>query len=219
MILAEDIVELDYSGQATLASMGRIGNGGGQGYECHNSLAIDAASGELLGLACEILHRRADKPAGEGVAASRERDSRESLLWVNAVQRIGPAPAGGHWVNVCDRGADTFEFLEYECRNDRHFVVRPRTAGRYRGTWKASPICCTTCCGPWKQLGWEVDLSANRGQPSRRVRLLCSWTAVTLLAPHVHRGRHSRLPLAVWYLRSGRWMHRRKSRSLWSGCC
>ena len=202
VILAEDIVELDYSGQATLASMGQIGNGGGQGYECHNSLAIDATSGELLGLACQILHRRADKPAGEGVAASRERDSRESLLWVNAVQRIGPAPAGGHWVDVCDRGADTFEFLEYECRNDRHFVVRSTHSRALQGDVEGQPHLLHDLLRTLEaQLGWEVDLSANRGQPSRRVRLLCSWTAVTLLAPHVHRGRHSRLPLALWCLR------------------
>ena len=55
-------------------------------------LAVNPGSGELIGLACQQLHSRVDKPADEGVAAARERDSRESLLWVNAGQRIGAHP-------------------------------------------------------------------------------------------------------------------------------
>ena len=35
VLIIEDIVELDSSNQATLAAMGPIGNGGGQGYECY----------------------------------------------------------------------------------------------------------------------------------------------------------------------------------------
>src|SRR5947209_3926375 len=123
VLIVHDATELDYSGQTTLASMGPIGNGGGQGYECHNSLAVDAHSGDLLGLVCQQLHSRVRKPAAEGVRASRERASRESRLWIQAVQAIGPAPEGCHWVDVCDRGADTFEFLEYQCQHQRHFVI------------------------------------------------------------------------------------------------
>jgi hypothetical protein len=202
VVLAEDIVELDYSGQRTLASMGQIGNGGGQGYECHNALAIDAETGELLGLVAQQLHSRVRKPAGEGVAASRGRDSRESLLWVHAVQQIGPAPAGRYWVDVCDRGADTFEFLAYEREHGRHFVVRSTHS---RALEVASPgqphLLHDRLRSLTAQLGWEVEVSANKGQPKRRAKVLCSWTAVTLKAPHVRRGRHGRSPLAVWAVR------------------
>jgi hypothetical protein len=124
VLILQDIVELDYSHQATLAAMGPIGNGGGRGYECHNALAVDPDSGELIGLVCQQWHSRARRPAREGVAAGRERSSRESRLWIEAARRIGPAPAGCHRVDVCDRGADTFEFLEYEIRHGRHFVIR-----------------------------------------------------------------------------------------------
>src|SRR5437764_317924 len=43
---------------------------------------------------------------------------------------VGPAPRGKQgergrlWVDVCDRGSDTFEFLRHEVENGRHFVVR-----------------------------------------------------------------------------------------------
>lgn len=202
VVIAEDIVELDYSGQTTLSAMGPIGDGHGWGYECHNALAIDTRTGELLGLANQILHNRVHKPAKEGVARSRERLSRESLLWVNAVRQIGPAPEGCHWVDVCDRGADTFEFLEYECNSDRHFVIRSTHSRVLEVDSDEQPHLLHDLLRSLPaQLGWVVKVSANHHQPARVARVLCGWNAVTLKAPHVRRGKHSRTSLEVWALR------------------
>jgi hypothetical protein len=202
VVLAEDIVELDYSGQTTLAAMGQIGDGGGWGYQCHNALAIDTSSGELLGLANQILHNRVRKSAPEGVAQSRERPSRESLLWVKAVQQIGLAPPGCHWVDVCDRGADTFEFLEYEVRHGRHFVVRSTHSRALEVQTEGQPHLLHELLRSLPaQRGWEVELAANTKQPGRKAKLLCSWVKVTLKAPHVRKGKHSRKALPVWALR------------------
>jgi hypothetical protein len=202
VVIAEDIVELDYSNQMTLAAMGQIGNGGGWGYECHNSLAIDTESGDLLGLVNQILHNRVRKSAKEGVAQSRERDSRESLLWVNAVKQIGPAPEGCHWVDVCDRAADTFEFVEYEIRNSRHFVVRSTHSRALEVESDGQPHLLHDLLRSLPaQMGWEVEVSANKKQPKRKAKVLCSWAEVTLKAPHVRRGKHSRKSLKVWAIR------------------
>ena len=186
----------------TLGALGQIGNGGGRGYECHNALAVDPESGELLGLVAQQLHNRARTPAGEGVAAGRDRDSRESLLWVNAARQIGPAPAGCHWVDVCDRGADTFEFLEHELRHGRHFVIRSTHSRALEVESEGRPHRLHDLLRPCRaRLGWTVAVSANKGQPARTARVLCSWAEVTLKAPHVRRGRHGREPLVVWALR------------------
>jgi hypothetical protein len=202
VLIVHDIVELDYSNQATLDAMGQIGNGGGRGYECHNALAVDPQSGELIGLVCQQLHNRARKPAGEGVAAGRERDSRESLLWVNAARQIGPAPAGCHWVDVCDRGADTFEFLEHELRQGRHFVIRSTHSRALEIESEGRPHRLHDRLRSLPpRLGWTVEVSANKGQPARTARVLCAWAEVALKAPHVRRGRHGREPLVVWALR------------------
>jgi hypothetical protein len=202
VLIVEDIVELDYSNQETLGTLGQIGNGGGRGYECHNSLAVDPESGELLGLVCQQLHSRARVPAGEGVAARRERESRESLLWVNAARQIGPAPDGCHRVDVCDRGADTFEFLEHESCEGRHFVIRSTHSRALEVESGGGPhLLHDLLRSSPARLGWTVEVSANTGQPARRARVLCSWAEVTLKAPHVRRGLHSREPLRVWALR------------------
>jgi hypothetical protein len=197
-----DTTELDYSGLMAGEVMGQIGNGGGRGYECHNSLAVDAESGELLGLLYQQLHKRIDKPAGEGVAASRERESRESLLWVNAVNAIGDAPEGCHWIDVCDRGADTFEFLEYERKHNRHFVIRSKHSRALEVESEEGPHLLHDLLRSLEaQVGWKVKVSANKGQAARTAKVLCCWAEVTIKAPHVRRGKHGRKSLKVWALR------------------
>jgi Transposase DNA-binding len=201
-LLLHDTTELDFSGHTTLA-LGQIGNGGGQGYECHNSLAADPDTGQLLGLVNQILHRRRDVPAGEGVAAKRAHPQRQSRLWVRAAQALGPAPADACWVDVCDRGADTFEFLEYEVRRGRHFVIR--------STYNRAVVVVDEDGGPPllhdrlraqpAQLDWTTRLAARPGQPARSARLQATAVAVRLRAPHVRKGEHGQEPLAVWALR------------------
>ena len=202
VLIIHDTTELDYSKQKTLSSMGQIGNGGGQGYECHNSLAVDAESGDLLGLANQILHNRIDKPEGEGVQASRERSSRESLLWVNAVKAIGPAPEGRHVIDVCDRGADTFEFLEYERKHNRHFVIRSTHSRALEVESAGDPHLLHDLLRSLEaQLGWTMEVSANNNQTARTAKLQCSWTKVRIKAPHVRKGNHGRESLEVWAIR------------------
>jgi hypothetical protein len=198
LLIVHDTTELDYSGQATLSSLGQIGNGGGRGYECHNSLAVDPATGVLVGLACQQLHCRGRAPAKEGVAASRGRAGRESRLWVNAAEQIGPAPDGCYWIDVCDRGADTFEFLEHEVRSGRHFVVRSTHSRALEVTRGQAPhLLHDLLRGLEPQIGWEVDVPANKRQPARRARVMCAWAGVVVRAPHVRRGEHGRAPLRL----------------------
>src|SRR5205809_4939995 len=57
VLLIHDATELDYTHADELAGqLGPIGNGGGRGYVCHNSLAV-TPDRQVLGLANQILHR------------------------------------------------------------------------------------------------------------------------------------------------------------------
>lgn len=118
-----DWTELDYTTRTSLKCLGQIGKGGGRGYICHNTLAVTPGR-RVLGLAGQVLHRRRRVPAGERPKATREHPQRESRLWRRGCEAVGAAPAGSLWVDVCDRGADLYEFLAYEARHGRHFVVR-----------------------------------------------------------------------------------------------
>lgn len=204
VLILHDFTELDYSGHETLRGLlGQIGNGGGQGYECHNSLAVEPDSGQVLGLVNQILHRRRHAPPGEGIAAKRDCPQRESRVWLQAVQAIGPAPAGACWVDVCDRGADTFEFLEHECRHGRHFLVRSRS-NRALLTQSAGGAAALhdQLRAQEPVLGWTVSVAAQAGQPARQARVVACYQAVTLRAPHTgRRGQYLRRPLPLWAIR------------------
>jgi hypothetical protein len=120
-LIIHDTTELDYSTHRKLQELGQIGNGNRRGYLCHNSLAVAAESREVLGLTNQILHHRPRVRKGETHAQRRLRTNRESLLWLSGVRGL---PNARDFVDVCDRGADTFEFLEQEIRSGRTFVIR-----------------------------------------------------------------------------------------------
>ena len=134
-----DGTELDYTSIKSLhPEVGQIGEGSGKGYECMNSLAVVAADRTVLGLTSQILHVRPQVPKDETVAQRRNRANRESLLWLKAVDNhidaerrwrrldelSGPQMAGPLVVDVSDRLSDTFEFLDYEDRLNRKYVIR-----------------------------------------------------------------------------------------------
>jgi hypothetical protein len=124
VLIIHDTTELDYTGLLSVDGLGQIGNGGGRGYECHNSLAVTAETGETLGLVGQILLKRRKVPKGEKRAQTRDCPDRESRLWKRGSQALPPAPAGRKWVEVADRGADMTEFLDHLDVAGRLYVVR-----------------------------------------------------------------------------------------------
>ena len=74
-----------------------------------------------MGLVNQVLHHRVNVPTDETRSQKRVRESRESLLWINGTK---PLQGNRGLVDVCDQGADTFEFLEHEVNSGRRFVIR-----------------------------------------------------------------------------------------------
>jgi hypothetical protein len=202
VVLPEDTTELDYSGQDTLV-LGPIGNGGGQGYECHNTLAVDPHSRQIFGLLDQILHRRRRVPKGEGTKAKRDHPDRESRLWLKAAANIGQAPEGKRWIRVCDRGADSFEYLEYMVLNRLPFVFRScqnralQVEDEHAGPHLLHDYLRTLP----QQATWSVTVSAQAGQPARTAVVWAAAAWVRVQAPQVHSGSHGKKPHAVWAIR------------------
>ncbi|MGI9456576.1 MAG: IS4 family transposase, partial [Aeoliella sp.] len=121
VLILHDSTELEYTTHKSLDTLGPIGSGKRRGYITHNSLAVDPMARDVLGLCNQVLHRRADVGKSETRAQRHKRKSRESLLWLKGTQ---PLPASRQLIDICDRGADTFEFLEHEMTSRRRFVIR-----------------------------------------------------------------------------------------------
>lgn len=207
VLLVHDTTEFDFSGHATLAAkVGQIGNGGGRGYLCHNSLAVDPDSGEALGLCSQILHCRPHVKKGEGTAAKRERADRESRLWLRAIDEIGPRPQGRLWVDVADRGADTFEFLQALADRGRSFVIRSTHNRALEVGPEQQPGAAPHLLHDWLraqpgQASWEIEVGATPERAARTAVVQACARAVTLRPPHVRKGLFRKEALALWAIR------------------
>lgn len=216
LLVVHDATELDYSSHHSLSRVGQIGNGRGFGYVVQNSLAVDPQQGAVLGLANQILHVRPQVPKNEKVAAKRKRTSRESRLWVQGTEGL---PCEAHVVDVCDRGADGFEFLDHEVRSHRTFVVRachnrniwighgPASQAASLLTYARSlpPLCADEAAVRVVPPAGKRRRKTGKAVPPpatfRTARLSISAAPVQLRAPHVRRGEHGRDPLNVWIVR------------------
>lgn len=208
VVLAEDTTEVDYSNQFTLV-LGSIGNGGGQGFQCHNTLAVDPRTREILGLVDQILHLRRDVPSDETTAAKRAHPQRESRLWVKAAGNVGPAPQGKRFIRVCDRSADTFEYLEFMVNNGLSFVFRScqNRALEVEADDDRPHLLHDRMRTLASQATWKVEVSAqkaSRSEPARQARVAVVCAAAELVrikAPVVHHGEHGDEPVEVWAIR------------------
>jgi hypothetical protein len=225
VLIIHDTTELDFTGHKSLQDAGQLGNGSCRGWLCHNSLVVNPKNREVLGLASQILHCRPAVAKNESAAKKREREDRESRLWVTGTQTL---PADRKIIDVCDRGADTFEFLEHEVLSGRTFVVR---SSRVRSvvpghidvpgqTIENSSALLYEYSKTQPSLGqWSLSVPAakvvknkksgkNRtskktviDRKAREAVLLVSAAPIRLCAPSKKAGVHGDQPLLLWIVR------------------
>lgn len=204
VLIVHDPTELDYSHMAALEEqLGQIGNGGRWGYICHNSLAITPRR-QVLGLVNQILHKRRRVPKGETAQQKREHPERESRLWLAACAAIGPGPAGSLWVDLADRGADSFELLAYELREGRNFVIR---CAKDRRLFGEDQVGVDRVYQKLFELVKDLPVQGQRTvavaavpgkQPAREAQMRLSAGPVLLQASHFPRGEAPETRLELW---------------------
>jgi Transposase DNA-binding len=208
ILLSHDTTELDFTGhRAVAAQLGQIGNGGGRGYLCHNTLAIRPGDKRVIGLASQILRQRRTVPKAETARQKREHPERESRLWALGCAQVGPAPAGALWVDICDRGGDCFEFLEYEHAHGRHYVIRSSKDRKLEGDdhlgldrihrtlhsyARDLPVLGT------RQV--ELGASTKKGSKARIAKVSIASGPVTLAVPAQPRGQCTATSLDLWVI-------------------
>ncbi len=148
--MLHDTTVLDFLGRMTL-NLSALGNGHGSGYLCHNSLTIDPASREVFGLKSQILHQRVSVGKTEGVKQKRERTTRASRLWSDAVAAF---PAVGAWraKEIDDKELET-KRTAMLCVS--HAVVEVLPAHVKKGNYEKKSI------QAWAVRVWEESLPAK----------------------------------------------------------
>lgn len=200
VLILHDTTELDYTTLSSLSEdLGQIGRGTRRGYLCHNVLAVEAGSGEVLGLMDQILHRRDEVPKDETLTERRNRPTRESLLWVRGTRHL---PADWQMIDVADQGADTFEFFEKEFHSGRRFVVRVSERRKvYAGHEPTGPQQeLLPYARSLPELGrFRMDVQPQAGRKRRRnAEFVVRGAAVLVCPPHAKAGHHGDDPLPLY---------------------
>jgi hypothetical protein len=216
VLIIHDATEFDYTKKRSLKDgLGQIGNGKRRGLIVQNSLAVDSVSREAIGLTGQILHRRAEVPKDETQKQRRGRESRESRLWVQGVASL---PRDPKLVDVCDRGADTFEFLECEVNGGRQFVIRSAhnrsiIIGHEPTGQRARLHAHARTLEPLMEFAHEIPARLvekspkRRGpkiqvqRPARTAQLQVAAAPVQVRAPSSKNGFHGNQPLTIWVVR------------------
>ena len=203
VLIIHDTTEGDYSG-LDIANLGPIGNGWCRGMLIHNVLAMDYQKREALGLVGQVLQIRRKVEKKESVKASREHSQRESRLWPKGVEAVGKPPEGAVWVNLMDRGGDTFESMDRQQRLGQFYLVRSRTNRNVRVPDAAGRLLrrkLHTWARKLPTLGERsVAVSGNHSQQAREARVRVAAGPVQLQVPHVKCGEHGREALSAWVI-------------------
>jgi Transposase DNA-binding len=198
LLLISDTTELDWSGLES-ADLGSIGNGGGQGLLCHNVLAYDFDRHQVIGLANQVMHKRRDVRKGETARQKREDPQRESRLWKRALVDFPAPPQGQLQVNICDRGSDTFENIEFWESQSRKYVIRSKSNRKIDRDQSGEIIRLHDLARGLNRAGRRtIEVSENHGQPGRLATVEIAYSPVVLPAPKCRRGEHSDQPAKAW---------------------
>jgi hypothetical protein len=197
-----DATELDFTSKTTLQDhLGQIGQGSRRGYICHNSLSVRADTGETLGLLSQILHHRADVPKGETTKEKREREDRESRLWIHGAAACGIMSAGVLGIDVSDSLSDTFEYMAYEVTQKRGFVLRAKENRTLEKPLNGEGYLLDAVRSLPAQGNRTIKVLPSPQREGRTVTGKVSFAAVDLAVPRKHLGEYAKVPLSLWVVR------------------
>jgi hypothetical protein len=182
-LIVDDTTEIDYGAKRQAVGLGPVGRGTGRGFLLHSALVVAADDEWVLGLAGQILFHRQPAPKGETLTEKLRRD-RESAVWGQLIEQVGPPPATAQWVHVMDRGADDFEVFCRARRLGADWIGRVKSRNRLvrDGAGRVEPLSAVLAAASAVG-GYTLTLRARPGQPARRARLEVAFAPVTALIP------------------------------------
>ena len=183
VLVLDDTTEIDFGPTRKARGLGPVGSGVGRGFLLHSALMVTPQDEWIVGLGGQICFHRQPAPKGETRAQRRARD-RESAVWGQLIERVGPPPENAQWIHVMDRGADDFEVQCRARRIDADWISRVKSRNRrvrdQAGTERAlSGVLAEVAVAG----GYSLNLRARPQQAARRAKVAVSFAAVTVLVP------------------------------------
>lgn len=200
VLLVQDTTDIDLSHRRKISGVGQIGNERGRGFFVQTVLAVRPQTREVLGCLAQEPFVRIPAPEGEQRHQRRQREERETDVWIRQVQTIGTPAAGSMWVHVGDRGADMFPFFHACQATQTHFLVRAAQNRRVQESEDEISYALTQARAWPSQGSRPFELPARHGRQARSTQVQLAFGQMTLLPPR-NEPRASKEPLTVWVVR------------------
>jgi len=183
ILFIQDGSELIYN-NLKWTNLGPTADSSGNGIMFHSCLAVKFMDDQpqVIGLVGQKAWIREEKKEGTPSKVEKER---ESQVWKEMIDQVGPVPENCRWTTVGDRGADIFTFVEslprgWDCvirTNHDRKIQADGKEHNLRSYMRELPSMGTT----------NHFLRARKGF-SREVTLNISWAEVDVLPPKAHKG-------------------------------
>ena len=200
VLLVQDTTDIDLSHRRKISGVGQKGLERGRGFFVQTVLAVRPEMREVLGCIAQEPFVRIPAPEGEQRYQRRQREKRETDIWMRQVQAIGTPESASRWVHVGDRGADMFPFFQ-ACRSTQtHFLVRAAQNRRVEGCDEAISYSLTQARAFPSQASRPFEVPARHGRQARSTQLQLAFGQLTLLPPQ-NAPRAGQDPMTVWVIR------------------
>lgn len=196
-LILSDTTHVDLGWKRDLPDAGPIGPGRGQGFLLHSGLLIDTEDQALVALAGQVSHVRSTRRKGKQSDGKRLKRWRESEMWIELMEQIGPPQPDAQYIHVCDSAADNFEVFCTATGLQTDFVIR---AGRlHRGVLvEGETMPLSQAISAFDELGsYQLEIARGNGRKARTASLRVSAGAIELPVP-AHRS-----PRVKRYVRGG----------------
>lgn len=182
-LLLGDTTELEFGIHRKIDGLGPTGDGGGRGFFLHSSLMVSADTEELVGLAGQAIYHRRSAPKKESHSKRVQRD-RESRIWGQVIDQVGPPPENVRFTHVFDRGADNFEVFCHLLQQGNDWVIRAAQLGRKVLAPDGESMELQDYLATLPVVGsYQLQVRAQKDQPARTAQLEVKCGLVTVLRP------------------------------------
>lgn len=124
VLCIQDTSDISFTGHAAIEGMSQLGNGQGQGFLLHSTLAVIPNHQPLIiGLLHQEIYYRKQTPRYETQKDKYNRE-KESDVWINSLRAVGNPPSGTNYIDVMDRGADIFRVIKESISQGHNYIIR-----------------------------------------------------------------------------------------------
>lgn len=194
VLAIQDTTGISYRHQSLCTELGNISSANttkktskGRSLYVHSTLMLDATSEKVIGLANQKYWLRQEKVLGsKPQKQSRLFKDKESYRWQESFGTIkSKLEKVSNIIDVCDREADVFEYLEYHKSNGHRFVVRAKENRKLiNPTTNLKELIKTA----ESQCEYIVEVKQKGGRPARQAKMKLSYQSISLKKPEKARG-------------------------------